>query len=351
MNRPLIEQEWQAGDTLDKGFLAIAPHIYAHDPFWPGEDEAEMARQFSAANPFMQQGRVWTGYIRDCARLTGFATLNAAGETVVNFGFWETINNRIPNHRLFRALMRWAKAQGASRLIGPINFCTLGKFRLRLDTPTCAPFAGEPYNPPWYQHLLGQMGFQPLARYFSLFEEADVVRQLSLPGEDIGRWRTADFSLQPLTPALWQAHRQALYALITRHFANNIGWSISSEALFDWHFNADTLQPYCQASGSCLAFGPQGDVAGLLFTLADKRQRAGIFKTIMIVPRYRRSLLYATLVRRFLFSFDAQWPRLGAALLNWKGPTTATALRACCSPNKVFHHYGLYYRDVRHELL
>ena len=181
MNRPLIEQEWQAGDTLDKGFLAIAPHIYAHDPFWPGEDEAEMARQFSAANPFMQQGRVWTGYIRDCARLAGFATLNAAGETVVNFGFWETINNRIPNHRLFRALMRWAKAQGASRLIGPINFSTLGKFRLRLDTPTCAPFAGEPYNPPWYQHLLGQMGFQPLARYFSLFEDADVVRQLSLP--------------------------------------------------------------------------------------------------------------------------------------------------------------------------
>lgn len=351
MSRPLIEQEWQAGDTLEKGFLAIAPQVYAHDPFWPGEEAATMACQFSVANPFMQQGRVWTGYIRDCARLAGFASLNAAGETVVNFGFWETINNRIPNHRLFRALMRWAKTQGATRLIGPINFSTLGKFRLRLDTPISAPFAGEPYNPPWYQHLLGKMGFQPLARYFSLFEEADVVRQLSLPEAGIGRWRAADFSLQPLTPALWQAHSRELYALITRHFASNTGWSISSEALFDWHFNADTLQPYCQAPGSCLAFGPQGDVAGLLFTLADKHQRTGIFKTIMIVPRYRRSLLYATLLRRFLFSFDTQWPRLGAALLNWKGPTTATALRACCSPHKVFHHYGLYYRDVRHELL
>ncbi|MDF7759290.1 hypothetical protein PU683_07065 [Kosakonia cowanii] len=351
MSRPLIEQEWRAGDTLEKGFLAIAPQIYACDPFWPGEEAAVMARQFSAANPFMQQGRVWTGYIRDCARLAGFATLNAAGETVVNFGFWETINNCIPDHRLFRALMRWAKTQGASRLIGPINFSTLGKFRLRLDTPISAPFAGEPYNPPWYQHLLAQMGFQPLARYFSLFEDANTVRQLPLPEKDIGRWRAADFSLRPLTPALWLAHRQELYTLIIHHFAKSVGWTPGSEALFDWHFNVESLQPCFDAPGSCLAFGPQGDVAGLLFNLADRRQRTGIFKTIMIVPRYRRSPLYATLVRRFLFSFDAQWPRLGAALLNWKGPTTATALRACRSPHKVFHHYGLYYRDVRYELL
>ncbi|WLI75806.1 hypothetical protein Q5705_14570 [Kosakonia sp. H02] len=351
MTQPLIEREWLPGDSLDDEFLAIPRQVYADDPWWPGEDSDALARQFSDANPFMQQGKVWIGYIADEARLAGFSSKSATGETVVNFGFWETINALAPNQRLFAGLARWAKEQGATRLAGPINFCTLGKFRLRLDTPSCPPFSGEPYNPPWYQALLKKMGFLAQAKYFSLFDDAEVMRKLPLPDTSTGRWKNGDITIKPLTAELWDKHQDALYLVITQNFAKNVGWTACNRALFDWHFNARTIQPYCDSPGSCLAFGPQGEVAGLLFNLVDPLNQRGLFKTIMIAPRYRRSLLYATLVRRFLFGFGSEYSHLGVTLLNWRGPTTATALRSCCSPNRIFHDYALFHREIAHEFL
>ncbi|WP_342323600.1 hypothetical protein AAEY27_03845 [Kosakonia sp. BYX6] len=351
MNKPLIEQEWRPDDTLSIDFLAVAQRVYADDPWWPGEDADVLARQFSSANPFTQQGKIWTGYIRGEARLAGFSALSATGERVVNFGFWETINLLAPNQRLFSALARWAKEQGATRLVGPINFNTLGKFRLRLDCPSCPPFAGEAYNPPWYQHLLSALGFQERAKYFSLYDDAEVIQKRPLPDEDTSRWRNGDVTLQPLTPALWDNHQDALYRAITQNFSKNVGWTACSQALFNWHFNAQTIKPYCDSPGSCLAFGAEGDIAGLLFSLYDPRNQTGLFKTVMIAPRYRRTPLYATLVRHFLSSVGTRYPRLGVALLNWQGPTTRTSLQMCCGANKAFHDYALFSREITHELL
>ncbi|SEK84137.1 hypothetical protein SAMN04487787_104106 [Kosakonia sacchari] len=351
MIKPMIEQQWTPGDTLDSDFLAIPHHVYADSRWWPGEDSKALARQFSALNPWFRQGTAWCGYIPGEARLAGFATRLTTGETVVQFGYWETINALVPSQRLFAALARWARAQGATRLVGPIHFSTLGKFRLRLDTPSCPPFPGEPFNPPWYQQILAQLGFSQLAGYLSIFDDAATALRLELPTQTTGRWRSEDFTLQALTPALWEAHKHALWHVVTHAFSNNVGWTPCSEALFDWHFNAQTIQPFCNAPASCIAFGPQGDIAGLLFNLALPERQTGIFKTIMIASPYRRSPLYAMLIRHFLTGFGSGYTHLGSALLNRVGPTTQTALRACCSPNRTLHHYGLFHRDIVDELL
>lgn len=351
MTKPLIQYEWSESESLEQEFLDIPQYVYDNDPLWPGEDSMNIKHQFSKSNPWLATGKVWIGYIREEARIAGFCSVTESGEVIARFGFWETNNTFFPNKRLFSALSRWAHRQGATMLIGPINFSTLGKYRLRLDNPRFSPFYGEPYNPSWYQTILTRLGFSQIGRYFSVFDQTLTVRSLALPSQTEDYIAEHNITLKPLSPLLWDKHQENLYKVITNSFSKNLGWTSCKKDFFDWNFNKTTIRSFCHAPGSCLVFDSSEQIIGLLFNLIDNTYQAGILKTIMITPKFRRSLLYPALLKQFINSCGPNFPYLGTALVNLKGPVAATALKACHSPKKWFHYYGLFNKDIRNELL
>lgn len=68
----IIASEWQPGAQLHEVFLSLPERVYHDFPFWPGENRATLNAQFSADNPWFEQGKAWTGVIPGQARMAGF---------------------------------------------------------------------------------------------------------------------------------------------------------------------------------------------------------------------------------------------------------------------------------------
>ena len=153
--------EFKPEDGLGDDFFRIAQEVYSGDLRWIPEDENAVRTSFSPQNPYFKSCEVWVQTQDRDARLVGFfnPSLRILDETVAFFGFWETGEDLEPNRQLFQKMEGWAKAKGAKRIYGPINFTTFGDYRLRLQESQDGPYPGEPYNPPYYISLLADLGY------------------------------------------------------------------------------------------------------------------------------------------------------------------------------------------------
>jgi len=79
-------------------------------------------------------------------------------ENIAWFGFFECDNDAEAAAALFKTAMDWVKAHGYDALRGPQNFTTHDECGLLIDGFT-RPIMLMPYNPPYYQKLVEDLGF------------------------------------------------------------------------------------------------------------------------------------------------------------------------------------------------
>ena len=77
---------------------------------------------------------------------------------VAYFGFFESEDIQDAVKCLFDGLSGWAAEHAYKRLVGPVNASFWLGYRLKTDHFD-TPYAGEPYNKPYYQRLLEYVGF------------------------------------------------------------------------------------------------------------------------------------------------------------------------------------------------
>lgn len=79
---------------------------------------------------------------------------------VGGIGFFECINDQTAANRLFDAAKAWLEERGMKAMDGPINFGERDKWWGLLVEGFHSPLYGMNYNPPYYQALFEQYGFQ-----------------------------------------------------------------------------------------------------------------------------------------------------------------------------------------------
>jgi hypothetical protein len=281
---------WNPVESLPDAFVALPAQVYRDDPFWLGEDSATLQQQFSAGNPWFDTGRAWLGVIPGEARLAGFCQDQLVdGERAAFFGYWEGVESLAPHQRLFDALADWARAQGATRLYGPINFTTFGSYRLRLDAFERGAFPGEPWNPPYYAALMAQLGLEPRYRYLSTFNDtADVIATVGPDYQRVKPKLETVVEFAAMTPEFWLAHLDELYTFVDEVFGGNFAYTPISREAFGRQCGLPFAEKFCPRT-SVLARGRDGRIAGFFLVYPDYgpllRQGAGE-QRISGAPRY-----------------------------------------------------------------
>jgi hypothetical protein len=92
------------------------------------------------------------------------------------FGFFECIDDEIAAQRLFLAASKWVEAQGADSLRGPTNYSVNSIAGLLIDGFDDPPFILMTYNPPYYEKLYRESGFDIAMRFFAYIVTRDTIR-------------------------------------------------------------------------------------------------------------------------------------------------------------------------------
>lgn len=268
----LIAGPWSPSDVMPAAFLELPGQLYAGDPHWLGEDSQAVARQFGPDSPWFAQADAacWLGVVPGEARLAGFYSgQQIDGARVAFFGFWESRDDLDANRRLFRALGDWAKAQGATRLYGPIDFSTFGSYRVRLDAFEAGAFPGEPWNPPYYPELLEQLGFSQRYRYLSTLTDTEsAAESIRADYLRVKPRLEQHVRLETLDGDFWMNNLDELYGLVDQVFGGNFAYSRLSREAFEQHCGRPFAERLCPHS-SVLARSPDGRIAGFFLVYPD----------------------------------------------------------------------------------
>lgn len=354
-------------DQADADFLLIATRCYRDDPYWLPESAAAVQAQLAQA-----QG-VWLG-VTEGARLAGFfdPQQQVAGEPTAFFGFWESLNDPAASAALFDDLSQWASAQGARRLIGPINVNTFNAYRIRLNAFDLGAFPGEPYNPPYYADLLTQLGFQEVRRFATLegplAGRARRLAPLVEPAKAALEAQGVRFT--PLSGDWWMDNLVAIYRYVEQIFGENYAYRGISFDAFKAGYGAGLAARICPHS-SVLALDDQGELAGFFLAIPDYSPllRQGgralpasqvsyaqvaelgdnsllLGKTGGVHPRFRKQGLFAVMTYLMAAWGESRFTRGAAALVRDDNPSFKVAKQVFSLPDDRQRDYALFGRSL-----
>ncbi len=154
------------GKCLGK-FIDFPHDLYRQDPHYVPELYIAQRDLLSPdKHPFHRHSRVqlflaYDGQNRVTGRIAAILNRNHNafhGTTDGFFGFFDCINEPDTATRLVEAAAGWVKAQGATTLIGPVNFSTNETCGLLISGYDSPPVVMMPYNAPYYRDLLEGAG-------------------------------------------------------------------------------------------------------------------------------------------------------------------------------------------------
>ena len=253
-------------------FFHVAQHIYKNDPHWLGECEATTRWQFSSGNPYFQRIRTHLWGLDTNIRVAGFFNpdLRIAGETIAFFGYFESINDPRLCTQVFAQFERWAKEQGATRVYGPIDFTTYGRYRIQIGPKQDRiPFWGEPYNPQYYQHLLTACGYSIHQQYLSMWGNQYHLNvyasALPVMQDNLNHLKITSHAL---TPEVWMERQEEIYAIFQALWQDNFGFVPIDLHTFQIYFSRKTAEKL-DPNTSVILIDADNEVAGYFAVYPD----------------------------------------------------------------------------------
>ncbi len=147
-------------------FFDVADRIYASDPLWVAPLRDDVAKVFSAKNPFFLHGGmqlfVASREGRDAGRIAAIVDRNHNdfhGDRTGFFGYFESENDPVVARALFDAAGAWVRERGMDTLRGPANPTLNDEAGLLVDGFDSSPVLMMTYNPRYYVDLVSGAGF------------------------------------------------------------------------------------------------------------------------------------------------------------------------------------------------
>ena len=365
--------QWTPEQQLPPDFLAIAKEVYKDDPFWIPENTQQLTQSFGPGNPYFQQGRAWLSVAPGQARLAGFfnPTLKVEGRSVAFFGYWESQDQLLANQGLFAEFEGWAREQGAEAVYGPINFTTYGEYRIRLSSFERGALPSEPYNPPYYEAILQQLGYQLSQGYYSIFSEQveQLPARFAQRVNNLEVCEDAGFTVSALTPEYMLENLEKIFEISDAVFSENFAYSPIPFSLFKSVFGESFVRRICQHT-SVKIESPEGDLAACLVAFPDYaplvNQGASarlsrteldfsqhfdllenpvcLSKTVGVLPGYRRHGIYTKLLHEHMSRAVGVYSAIGGVLMREANGASPLADEVFTDETTNVRRYGLFYK-------
>jgi len=265
---------FEGSGTIDDAFFKVPKLIYPLDSQWHGECESHIRSLFSDANSWHEDGKVYVEVDPGAMRVVGMIHPRQVIESEVFgfFGFWETTDNLDRNRSAFARMEKWLRDAGATALVGPINFNTFHAYRLRIDADLNQPaFAGEPFNPAYYERFLQNLGFKPRVYYRSQFSELSdrEVKVIEQHGEKYATLLSdKGFRFSSVDENLWLSRLDELYRASSDIFGENLGFQQIGYEDFRAYAGHRLYERLCPRS-TIFAFDKEDRIAGVHLAIPD----------------------------------------------------------------------------------
>ena len=197
-----ISEVTKAGEPA---FIGLPLMLYKDDPLFIAPLETEIKKIFNpAANSFFQHGHCTRWLLYDDKKLVGriaafinHEKANVSGTPTGGIGFFECINNQQAADILFTTAANWLKAKGMQSMEGPINFGENDSWWGLLVQGFRPPSMGMNYNPPYYQQLFENFGWQK--SYDQITNVIDLEKPVPERFEKIAQWvvKKKEYSFKP----------------------------------------------------------------------------------------------------------------------------------------------------------
>ncbi len=257
-------------DGVPDGFVELAAEAYRDDPAWIPEEPEAVRKAFCADNPWFERNEARVFCVPGKARAAAFVdpTCVVDGQRAAFFGYWESMGDAEANAAVLARAKAFAAERGATVLYGPINFTTYGAYRILLAAEEGhVPFPGEPYTPRRYEAEFEAMGLRLHQRYETHIGPVPKPAQAMLIAH-LNQMRSAGYRFEPLTSDVWMENLREIHTLVDEIFGDNFAYTPLSFEVFGQAAGASLLAKACPRA-SVLAWGPEGDIAGLLLCYPD----------------------------------------------------------------------------------
>lgn len=151
-------------------FLQVPVQLYKKDPNWIRPLDKDINEVFDKAkNKAFRFGEVTRWILKNnegqlIGRIAAFVNKkykNKGDEvTVGGTGFFDCINDQSAADLLFNSAKEWLQQKGMEAMDGPINFGERDRWWGLVTDGFGEPLFGMNYNPPYYQQLFENYGFQ-----------------------------------------------------------------------------------------------------------------------------------------------------------------------------------------------
>jgi hypothetical protein len=164
-------------------YIEFPFRLYRENPLWVPPFVHEMKAQLSPGHPFFEHSEAAFFLALDGSDVVGrIAVLDNAlyndyhDERTAHFYHFEAVDDRAVSQGLFDAAFDWARARGLRRIWGPRGFTALDGKGLLVEGFQHRPAMGIAYNPPYYDTLLRDAGFENTLELISAYfdREKDV---------------------------------------------------------------------------------------------------------------------------------------------------------------------------------
>lgn len=150
-----------------RAFLQVAVDLYRNDANWIRPLDKDIEEVFDPEkNKFFKRGEAVRWILKDdggkaVGRIAAFVNKQyKQDQPTGGIGFFECSDNQEHANIMFDHCKQWLTERGMEAMDGPINFGERDKWWGLLTEGFYEPLYGMNYNPPYYQRLFEQYGFE-----------------------------------------------------------------------------------------------------------------------------------------------------------------------------------------------
>jgi hypothetical protein len=262
-------------------FLDLVDALYANDPVYVRPLDMDLKGVFHPdKNTFFAHGRLERWVLRDAVglpvgRIAAFVNDRKAhigDQPTGGCGFFECIHDQTAANMLFDAAKAWLQAQGMEAMDGPINFGENDKFWGLLVEGYTHPSYQMPYNPPYYEQLFLDYGFE---KYFGqVARHMDITRPIGEQFRKVHEWvkQRSGVTFEPLDRKHLDKYAQDFLTIYNDAWAYHEGFTPMTKPQVDKMVNQLKMVLVSELA----IFGyVRGEAAAMVIALPDLNQ---IFK-------------------------------------------------------------------------